>query len=411
MTVGSRSNALPADRPRTELAGERIRPSRQCRVNRSIDAVDHAGSATSEAAPRSRHATARSVFSAVLAGAAAFATGCGSSQSAPAAVPAFAPVVAMNANLSASEPVAAYSTEYRAIHALGARGAHTAAAWSALNPTGTTYDLTLITNPFFGLSALQGYGFSTILVNVPIVAIAERKLPADLAGAAFNDAAVKARYRALIDQLLPYLNDSVKYFSLGNEVDTYFATRPAEWAQYKELVEDARAYLKARRPGIEVGVTTTFAGATSTHAAEVSSLNQNMDVLILTYYPVSNSFVARDPSSVRADMQSMVDIAGGKNVVVQEWGYPSSTVIAGSPQRQADFVAHTFAAWRLQGTAKIPFVSFFKRRDWDDAHCRALTGQTAGQNFYEFMCSLGLLNNDGSPKPAYTTLQSELGSR
>ncbi len=355
-------------------------------------------------------AAARIVLITALAGFAAFGSGCGSSESTPAAA-TFAPVIALNANLSASEPVAAYTTEYRAIHALGARGAHTAAAWSALNPTGTTYDLTLIANPFFGLGALQGYGFSTILVNVPIVALTERKLPGDLAGAAFNDAAVKARFHALIDQLLPYLNDGVKYFSLGNEVDSYFATHPTEWAQYKELVEDARAYLRAHRPGIEVGVTTTFAGATSTHAAEVSSLNQNMDVIILTYYPVSTSFVARDPSSVRADMQSMVNIAGGKKVVVQEWGYPSSTVVSGGPERQADFIAHTFAAWKSHGTVRIPFVSFFKRRDWDDAHCRALTGQTAGQNFYEFMCSLGLLNNDGSPKPAYLTLQSELGSR
>lgn len=121
--------------------------------------------------------------------------------------------------------------------------------------------------------------------------------------------------------------------------------------------------------------------------------------------------MARDPSSVRADMQSMVNIAGGKKVVVQEWGYPSSPVVSASPQRQADFIAHTFAAWRSHGTARIPFVSFFKRRDWDDAHCRALTGQTGGQNFYEFMCSLGLLNNDGSAKPAYLTLQSEIGSR
>lgn len=134
----------------------------------------------------------------------------------------------------------ASATEDRAIHALGARGADTAAAWNALNPVGTTYDLTLIIISFFGLSALQGYGFSSILVHVPIVAIGERKLPADLAGTAFNDPAAKARFRALIDQFLPHLNDSVKYFSLGNEVDRYFAAHSTEWTQDKELVEDAR---------------------------------------------------------------------------------------------------------------------------------------------------------------------------
>lgn len=158
-------------------------------------------------------------------------------------------------------------------------------------------------------------------------------------------------------------------------------------------------------------MTTTFAGATSTHAVEVSSLNQSMDGLILTYYPVSASFVAREPSSTRADMQSTVNVAGGRKVVVPEWGYPSSTVVSGSPQRQVEFIAHTFTSWRLHGTSKIPFVSFFKLHDRDDAHCRALKGPTAGQSFYEFMCSLGLLNNDDSPKPACATPQYEFGSR
>jgi hypothetical protein len=142
-------------------------------------------------------------------------------------------VVSMNANISASESPANYIAEYQAIYAAGARGAQTAAPWSSLNPTGTTYDLTMISNIYFGLDALAGYGFTSILINIPIVAISSRTMPSDIAGLPFNNATVKSRYHALIDLVVPYLNSSVKYISLGNEVDTYFSTHTTEWAQYQ----------------------------------------------------------------------------------------------------------------------------------------------------------------------------------
>jgi len=317
-------------------------------------------------------------------------------------------VVSMNANISQSDPITNYISEYQAIYAAGARGAQTAAPWSSLETAPNTYSLTMVSNPYFGLNALAGYGFTSILVNIPIVAIASRTMPADIATNNFNDQAVKDRYHALIDSVLPYLNDSVKYISLGNEVDTYFSTHTSELAAYKELIEDARSYIHSLKPGIKVGVTTTFDGATLTQTSDVASLNANMDIIILTYYPTGTNFIVRNPATVSGDMAAMVSIAAGKPLVLQEWGYPSSSVLSSSEQMQADFITNTFSSWNLYGSERIPFISFFKRRDWDPAFCTTLTGQSSGQNFYEFMCSLGLLNNSGTEKSAYTTLAAEL---
>jgi len=314
----------------------------------------------------------------------------------------------MNAIISPSEPFSNYTTEYQAIFAGGARGAQTAAPWSSLESSGLVYDLTMISNPYMGLNALAGYGFTSILVNIPIVTINARSMPADIAGLPFNDQSVKDRYRLLIDQVLPYLNSSVKYVSLGNEIDTYFSTHPSEWLQYKELIEDARTYIRSLKPNIKVGVTTTFDGATFTQAANVASLNANMDVIILTYYPTSPSFLVRSPLTVDADMAEMIAIAENKQLVLQEWGYPSSGTLLSSEQMQADFITYTFSSWRLYGSEHIPFISFFKRRDWTPAYCTTLTGQGAGNNYYEFLCSLGLLNNNGTSKMAYSALTMEL---
>jgi hypothetical protein len=338
--------------------------------------------------------------------------------------PAFNPVVSMNANISASELVinyTPYTTEYNAIYADGARGAQTAAPWSSLEPSpfSPTYDLTMISNPYFGLNALDGYGYTSILINIPIVAIGLRTMPADIIALPFNNTTVITRFHLLLDQFVPSLKSSVKYISLGNEVDTYFKTHGGEVSEYKALIEDARTYIHTLKPNIKVGVTTTFDGfvgnASAQTKSDVASLNANMDVIILTYYPTGAAFVPRDPSTVSTDMTKMINVAAGKPLVMQEWGYPSSSILSPLPldseQMQADFITNTFTSWRQYGSARIPFISFFKWRDWDQAQCTALTsGKIPGDSFYEFMCSLGLLNNDTSSKLAYSALTTELSN-
>ena len=123
-------------------------------------------------------------------------------------------------------------------------------------------------------------------------------MPADIAALAFDDAVVKSRFHALIDAIKDQIVSQVKYVALGNEVDTYFSTHPGEWTAYKNLVEDARIYLKSLKPNLIVGVTTTFDGATSKFVSQIQSLNTNMDAVMLTYYPTSTSFIVREPGTV-----------------------------------------------------------------------------------------------------------------
>jgi hypothetical protein len=333
--------------------------------------------------------------------------GCsGGGSSAPAPPPPFAATVSLNANLSGSEPPSAYPAEYQAIRALGARGAQTAAPWAALNPTGTTYDLTMLSNPYFGTAVLAAQGFTSILLNLPIVTIGVRSMPADLAALPFDDPAVRSRYRALLDQVMPLLGPEVDYVAFGNEVDTYLSAHPSEWAAYWTLIDDAKVHLQTLRPDVRVGVTTTFDGAVGASSANVMALHAAMDVVVLTYYPVAaNGFAARPSTTVAPDLAAMVALAAGKPLVLQECGCPSSAVLQSSPLQQADFVAAVFTEWRRYGSDAIPFVSFFKLRDWNAAHCTAISGgQTVGQPFFEFLCSLGLQQNDGTPKPALAAL-------
>jgi hypothetical protein len=321
--------------------------------------------------------------------------------------PALTPFVASaNASLSDDQPYSLYPQEYESIFAAGLDGAQTEAPWGVLNPTGTTYDLTLLTDPDLGLAAIASYGFTSIFVNLAIITEANRNMPADIATQPFDSETVIDRYRALIDQVVPYLNDSVVYVSLGNEVDTYLGHHPSEWSSYGTLLAYSKAYLQSKKPNIRVGVTTTFPGATSEYVSNVEAYNNVMDVVMMTYYPVNfETYVPRAPSTVGPDLAVAVSVSLGKPLVFQEWGYPTSAVLGSSETLQAEFVTNTFNAWHMYGNNEIPFLSFFKWRDWDASQCtQSSGGEQPGEPLYEFLCSLGLLYHDGTPKAGYQAL-------
>ncbi len=316
-------------------------------------------------------------------------------------------VVSMNSNLSSEDPLENYISEYEAIYKLGSRGAQTAAPWSSLNPTELQYDLGALNNPYFGISKLKDLGFEEVLLNIPIVALSERKMPTDIASLTFNDPIVKERIHQMIEQLSPFL-PSVTYLALGNEVDTYFNSHQSEWLAFVELINDARTYIKNKYPQLQIGVTTTFDGYSHVQKDFVITLNKEMDVVILTYYPTTSGFMVKSPETVQADVELMVDLSEGKPVVLQEAGYPSSSALGSSESLQDQFVQNIFNVWRKQGNQKIPFISFFKYRDWSPSFVQQFTGQSSGQPFYEFMSSLGLVRHDQSAKPAIETLKNEL---
>jgi hypothetical protein len=349
--------------------------------------------------------------------------GCeGKNEDLPPSPVSFDGVISFNLNISASptcgEAISLYTSEYQGAYSFGARGAQTAAPWGAIEDGDGSadpgedvdgFDLVLVNNSYFGLGAIQGYGYTDIFFNLPSLTHTGKKFPADISVLAFNHATVKARYRRAIDKVVPYLNDSVKYFSLGNEVDSYLTNRPvSEWVEYKELIEDARSYLKSLKPSITVGITTTFNGFSNRDVTNVASLNENMDAVFLTYYPISSSFIADDPSVVSTDMRTMSNLAGSKKVILQEWGYPSSSTNSGSESKQATFISNTFDEWKALGSSQFPFISFFKRREWNACECAAQTSSSPGNPFYDFMCSLGILNNNSSPKSSNSTLSSKM---
>jgi hypothetical protein len=100
----------------------------------------------------------------------------------------------------------------------------------------------------------------------------------------------------------------------------------------------------------------------------------------------------------------MLAVANGKPVILQELGYPASTLLGSSDAKQAEFFANAIDQWsKIDGT-QMPFVNLFLLHDFTAEECHAFGdyyGIPNNAQFEAYLCTLGLRLADGTPRPAW----------
>jgi hypothetical protein len=277
------------------------------------------------------------------------------------------------------------------VRSAGASAAFESASWS---------DLDTVDGRRKAVDALASAAGRATLFTIKVLDTTVNTVPADLRPSTFDSTAVIGRFHALLDTLRPSLA-GVRYLSIGNEVDVYLRQHPEQRDAYHRFLVDAVEYAHATLPGVAIGVTSTFDGA-----GPIADLLGVGDTVILTYYPLGPGFVPRPPSTATGDLVRMLDLAGGKPLVLQEVGYPSDPRLSSSDDAQAAFVRAVFDAWHGAGS-RAPFLNWFALHDFTPELCGQLAGYYGGPPdpaFTAFLCSLGLRRVDGTPKPAWSAL-------
>jgi hypothetical protein len=286
----------------------------------------------------------------------------------------------------------------------GAQGAFHSATWSSLEPRPQGYALDDLTGSFDGLGKQRNL---ELLLGIQVINTTAKEVPADLAAVPFDSPSMIQRFHQLIDAVKPKTNSHLGYLSVGNEVDVYLSSHPAEFGAYRKFYEDAVDYAHTVLPGVKVGVTVTFDASTGPFSAQLTDLNRKSDIVVMTYYPLGERFKVRPPGSARQDIPKMVKWARGRPLVVQEVGYPTAPELASSEQSQSDFVDAVFSAWKEAGGA-IPFLNFFLLHDIPKSMCEEFGryyGLPDDTNFKAYLCTLGLRQRDGTPKLGWKAFQ------
>lgn len=293
----------------------------------------------------------------------------------------------------------------------GLNGIALAFFWEDLEPSPGEYDTALL-ETYLELTELFDMNVYLVIRTVDTVTV---HAPSDLVdpnsptgfknGLRFNSAEVLARFQAMLDVMLPILEDKQVFFiSVGNEIDGWLNTYPAEIEPFAAFVDSNRNYIQAQNPEIGVGATLMF-GAVERHDSWISEIADVSDAVVLTYYPLNVDFTVRDPGVVADDFALMAEFAGEKPILLQEVGYPSGyTTNPGnnsSGEKQAQFVTNIFA--ELTNYPQIRFLSFLQMANWVDAECDDFLDYYGldAPRFREYLCSLGIRETTGEAKPAY----------
>lgn len=314
-------------------------------------------------------------------------------------------------------PTVTFDNAYNAAIAIGVREDSVALDWELLEPTvGNYVDTIPDTIDIFYPSKT---GDVTLIIR-PLDTLGAR-YPSDLVGN-FDDAAVITAFDNFLTHLhgrLTTLNGSgkLKWIQVGNEIDANLGADASKWTQWKTFFDAAKNKINSLWPGVEVSSVIQFGALQNQNIlTQYLTLLPSLDNAAVTYYPLEPDFTIRPTSTVATDFDLMVSAIPNKNIILQECGYPSSSVNISSEAQQADFITEVFKAWDKY-SSRISLIDFTWQYDISDAEVTQLVidfglSGTANENeFRNYIGSIGLSNHDATEKLALQQLRDELVTR
>jgi len=314
-----------------------------------------------------------------------------------------APTLSLSLNVPDGGGEPEYIAALREQVRFGLTGSFVSMTWSDLEPTPGAFNKAKFDEQM-GFGKFIG---GDQLITIKTIDTVKPVLPSDLMVKPFADAELQNRFTQFVERLTPALPKSVKWLSLGNEVDGYLQEKPEAQAAFIKMVRQAREVVHKTRPDIHVGLTVTYGGIKA-RPAQIRTLLEDSDTLFVTYYPLNADFTPMPPEQVPSQIQSIVDAAGTRNVVLQEFGYPSSKDLGSSEEKQAEFVRQVFKTFPSQ--PKITFANYYIQVDFSPIQTGFFTQYygTANPQFVAYLNSLGLRDTKGKPKAALKVFRDQV---
>ncbi len=238
------------------------------------------------------------------------------------------------------------------------------------------------------------------------------RLPDDLKEKSVADPEVIERFKRLLDYVFSQIPDlELSSLAIGNEIDAYLSNDKKRWQEYQVFVTEVSEYAKLLHPDLSIGAKVTFFGFETTKEL-VKEFNAFADVMMLTYYPLNNDFTVRNPNEIMADFDTVVATFPDKPIYILEAGYPSSSLLNSSEEKQAEFIRAVFKAWDKYAE-QIKLISFTWLHDISPEDIDSY-GNYYGlhdETFLSYLATLGLRTFEGQDKEAFKVLKLEAKQR
>lgn len=244
-----------------------------------------------------------------------------------------------------------------------------------------------------------------VILELLIVDGATAYRPTATTGLAWDDPAMLAAAEQLIADILVRTQDDLAVVIVSRRADAY-TENPTEAAALHKLHEAAVSEVDTRAPDILTGVGVEFLFEPRTSAAGFVALG---DAVVMSYLPgLGGAALPADPTPTLA-LDAMIERAAiegtedHRPVILQAVGYPTADAIASSDDVQLQRLDGFFAALQLRRSA-FPYINVHQLHDLDTTACDALLaaqGLDSSDPWGNYMCTTGLRNEAGEPKPGW----------
>jgi hypothetical protein len=298
----------------------------------------------------------------------------------------------------------------------GIQATHSYISWGQVESADGIYDWSF-SDLLLDTQALEGLRISLVIEFIHSSVPGD--VPEDLAGKPFDDPEYIARAADFATAVAERYGDQIDYLSIGNEVNIYLQSNPDDLEPYLAAYSTIRRAVRIARPDLPVGTVIAFHDVMNRNNWDIIDAFKDGDFLAYTYYPHEPGFrydVATD--GFNAVLESMLQASEEVPFIVVENGFSSSPDLGSDEGRQARYIRDSFSALTTH-RSDFNWHVWFSFHDMSPRACNELAlsfvpgasndmDTSAWNDFEEYLCSLGLKNNDGSPKQAWDVLLAEL---
>jgi len=224
--------------------------------------------------------------------------------------------------------------------------------------------------------------------------------PSAIGGTPWVPSSWQVAFDATLDAVVGAVGPQLDGLVLGRDVDVYLDANPSEAAALVGFTAHAMAHLDGvGAPPRAVGVRYSAAPLNS-YGQQLAGLGE---LLAISYLPgIGQASLPADISPAN-DLDAVITLAGGRPVVLQAVGFPSSVDLASSEATQRQLLQSFFAALLPRASA-FPWVNVRQLQDLGGSRCDDLA---AGQGLpptdaeVRYLCSAGLRSSVQQTKEAW----------
>ncbi len=221
--------------------------------------------------------------------------------------------------------------------------------------------------------------------------------------------------------------DIIDTVIIGGSTESQFRYNERDIPAYRDLFNGAYEILKEKHPDVMFGNSFALHHVINKNLDHVVGALAVGDVVAFSYLPVDSlNDIVRTPVEAAGDLEQAINLAAGKPVGFLEVSWNTSDFVGGDKDSQSEFVKRMFEFYS-DNESEIEFLTWGRQHDRPEGTCVAEqqdigsekitvggdsilgTSEFVIERLDRYICSSGLVDVEGMPKPAWNEFKNQIG--